>query len=73
MAEKYELPSNDELTGLELKAFRLKARMTRVELAEALGMNLCTIARQERGEMRVADPRMMRISLAVVGHDPPLL
>lgn len=51
------------MTGKELKRIRQTLGWTQAQLAEAVGVTGNTIARQERGEVRIPEPvaRLVRI------------
>jgi transcriptional regulator with XRE-family HTH domain len=44
------------MTGSELRRIRKRMKLTQVELAERLGVTGNTVARQERGEVRITEP-----------------
>ncbi len=47
----------------ELRARRHRLGLTQAQLAEYLGVATNTVARWERGEMRIAHPEMLRAML----------
>ncbi|MFQ5852562.1 MAG: helix-turn-helix domain-containing protein [Candidatus Binatia bacterium] len=51
------------MTGKELRRIRRTLGWTQAQLGEAVGLTGNTIARQERGEVRIAEPvsRLVRI------------
>jgi DNA-binding transcriptional regulator YiaG len=51
------------MTGTELKAIRKRAGLTQVQLADLVGLHWNSIARQERGEVRITEPvaRLIRL------------
>jgi transcriptional regulator with XRE-family HTH domain len=58
----------DALAGEELRAWRTLLGMTQRELAAALGVTPNTVARWERGELRVARPAMVRAALTLLAN-----
>ena len=44
------------MTGSELRRIRKRLGLTQVQLAERLGVTGNTVARQERGEVRITEP-----------------
>lgn len=47
----------------DLKAQRLALGLSQRKLAEALGVSPNTVARWERGELRIAQPKMLGLAL----------
>ena len=48
----------------DLKAQRLALGLSQRKLAEALGVSPNTVARWERGELHIAQPKMLALALA---------
>ena len=44
------------MTGSELRRIRKRLGLTQVQMAERLGLTGNTVARQERGEVRITEP-----------------
>ena len=51
------------MTGEEIRATRARLGLTQAQLGKALGVAKNTIARWERGELRIERPEMLRLSL----------
>jgi transcriptional regulator with XRE-family HTH domain/uncharacterized protein YuzE len=58
-----DLSSISEIDGPGLRAFRVAIGMTQSDLAQQLSVGANTIARWERGELRIENPRMLRLAL----------
>jgi transcriptional regulator with XRE-family HTH domain len=44
------------MTAVEIRSLRVKLGWTQMVLAEAIGVTSNTVARWERGEMRISEP-----------------
>lgn len=55
-----------DMTGPDLRVWRLAMGMTQAELAEALGVRENTVSRWERDAMAIANPRMLRLALEAI-------
>lgn len=55
------------MTGAHLRARRTELGLSQGKLAEALGVPVNTIARWERGELRIERPRMLELALDTLG------
>jgi hypothetical protein len=51
------------MTGGQLRSERKRLELTQAKLADALGVTANTVARWERGEMNIAQPRLVRDAL----------
>lgn len=51
------------MTGDELRDYRRKLGLTQAQLAASLGVTPNTVARWERDELVIANPRMLRLAL----------
>jgi transcriptional regulator with XRE-family HTH domain len=51
------------MTGTQLRSERKRLELTQAKLADALGVTANTVARWERGEMNIAQPRLVRDAL----------
>jgi DNA-binding XRE family transcriptional regulator len=56
------------MTSQELYARRQRLGFTQARLADALGVSANTIARWERGEMRIARPQIIELALRNLGE-----
>jgi transcriptional regulator with XRE-family HTH domain len=57
----------------DLRTQRKALGLSQRKLAEALGVSTNTVARWERGELRIAQPKMLALALARLAtlHVPP--
>lgn len=55
------------MTGKDLRRIRKRLGLTQVQLAERIGVTANTIARQERGEVRISEPEARLLLLLAKG------
>lgn len=54
------------MEGNELREWRKRLQMTQAALAEALGVTPNTVARWERGALKIGNPALIRPALAML-------
>jgi transcriptional regulator with XRE-family HTH domain len=52
------------MTGMQLRAERIRLGLSQVDLASNLGVSANTVARWERDEMKIARPEILKLSIA---------
>src|SRR5450756_1103011 len=60
------IKSTGDVDGRELRLRREGLGLTQAQLASALGVSSNTIARWERGEMKIENPRLLSLAMAAL-------
>lgn len=60
-----------EITGAILRQRRLALGMSRTELAAHLGVDWNSLARWERGDMRIGHPIILALAMDHLAHEAP--